>query len=139
MAVAKGLWIAFVAMAVGDCYDQVFRQCAGAHSTNVPIVQRPRTWPFQGQNTGSNPVGDATLTVYNLRITPDEQPIDAIGTVNSYIAAPCFPSTGVNTIRIAQHQSNSLRASARRRRRSSPCQSARYAAQRCAGVPRSEL
>src|SRR2546427_631248 len=26
----------------------------------VPIVQRPRTWPFQGQNTGSNPVGDAT-------------------------------------------------------------------------------
>src|SRR5438445_9577539 len=24
----------------------------------VPIVQRPRTWPFQGQNTGSNPVGD---------------------------------------------------------------------------------
>src|SRR5438067_1842074 len=25
----------------------------------VPIVQRPRTWPFQGQNTGSNPVGDA--------------------------------------------------------------------------------
>ena len=34
-------------------------RCAGAHSTNVPIVQRPRTWPFQGQNTGSNPVGDA--------------------------------------------------------------------------------
>jgi hypothetical protein len=27
---------------------------------HVPIVQRPRTWPFQGQNTGSNPVGDAT-------------------------------------------------------------------------------
>ena len=27
--------------------------------TSVPIVQRPRTWPFQGQNTGSNPVGDA--------------------------------------------------------------------------------
>ena len=27
----------------------------------VPIVQRPRTWPFQGQNTGSNPVGDAKL------------------------------------------------------------------------------
>jgi hypothetical protein len=26
---------------------------------HVPIVQRPRTWPFQGQNTGSNPVGDA--------------------------------------------------------------------------------
>src|SRR5439155_26742217 len=29
---------------------------------SVPIVQRPRTWPFQGQNTGSNPVGDATPT-----------------------------------------------------------------------------
>ena len=27
----------------------------------VPIVQRPRTWPFQGQNTGSNPVGDVPL------------------------------------------------------------------------------
>ena len=26
----------------------------------VPIVQRPRTWPFQGQDMGSNPVGDAT-------------------------------------------------------------------------------
>ena len=25
----------------------------------VPIVQRPRTWPFQGQNPGSNPGGDA--------------------------------------------------------------------------------
>ena len=29
--------------------------------SNVPIVQRPRTWPFQGQDTGSNPVGDAIL------------------------------------------------------------------------------
>ena len=28
----------------------------------VPIVQRPRTWPFQGQNTGSNPVGDEPPT-----------------------------------------------------------------------------
>ena len=27
----------------------------------VPIVQRPRTWPFQGQNPGSNPGGDASL------------------------------------------------------------------------------
>ena len=27
--------------------------------TKVPIVQRPRTQPFQGCNTGSNPVGDA--------------------------------------------------------------------------------
>src|ERR1017187_5357558 len=26
---------------------------------SVPIVQRPRTWPFQGQNPGSNPGGDA--------------------------------------------------------------------------------
>jgi hypothetical protein len=25
----------------------------------VPVVQRPRTPPFQGENTGSNPVGDA--------------------------------------------------------------------------------
>src|SRR5262249_20778150 len=32
--------------------------CLSFH--RVPIVQRPRTWPFQGQNTGSNPVGDAT-------------------------------------------------------------------------------
>jgi hypothetical protein len=30
---------------------------------HVPIVQRPRTWPFQGQNTGSNPVGDATARI----------------------------------------------------------------------------
>src|SRR5438094_207196 len=29
----------------------------------VPIVQRPRTWPFQGQNMGSNPVGDATFCI----------------------------------------------------------------------------
>src|SRR5262245_50345955 len=29
----------------------------------VPIVQRPRTWPFQGQNTGSNPVGDESLKI----------------------------------------------------------------------------
>src|SRR5262245_40397644 len=27
----------------------------------VPIVQRPRTWPFQGQNSGSNPDGDANF------------------------------------------------------------------------------
>ena len=26
---------------------------------SVPVVQRPRTPPFQGENTGSNPVGDA--------------------------------------------------------------------------------
>jgi hypothetical protein len=30
------------------------------HFPHVPIVQRPRTWPFQGQNAGSNPAGDAT-------------------------------------------------------------------------------
>ncbi len=43
------------------CYDRVFhaRGVSGACTlTQVPIVQRPRTWPFQGQNTGSNPVGD---------------------------------------------------------------------------------
>ena len=28
---------------------------------NVPIVQRPRIQPFQGCDTGSNPVGDATF------------------------------------------------------------------------------
>src|ERR671931_363227 len=33
----------------------------GAWLADVPIVQRPRTWPFQGQNTGSNPVGDDSL------------------------------------------------------------------------------
>src|SRR3954454_12727672 len=49
------------------CYDRVFRYSHRGESTtpSVPIVQRPRTWPFQGQNTGSNPVGDA-----NLRTTP---------------------------------------------------------------------
>src|SRR6266496_3351795 len=31
------------------------------HFPYVPIVQRPRTWPFQGQNAGSNPAGDAKL------------------------------------------------------------------------------
>src|SRR6185436_13521787 len=34
--------------------------------SNVPIVQRPRTWPFQGQNTGSNPVGDESLALARL-------------------------------------------------------------------------
>ena len=45
------------AMACGDlgCYDFRFLILP-----NVPIVQRPRTWPFQGQNAGSNPAGDAT-------------------------------------------------------------------------------
>jgi hypothetical protein len=37
----------------GVCYNLKFL-------SSVPIVQRPRTWPFQGQNTGSNPVGDVT-------------------------------------------------------------------------------
>jgi hypothetical protein len=37
--------------AMGVCYNLEFL-------SSVPIVQRPRTWPFQGQNTGSNPVGD---------------------------------------------------------------------------------
>ena len=43
------------------CYHFVFRpfprglRCP----SRVPIVQRPRTWPFQGQNAGSNPAGDA--------------------------------------------------------------------------------
>jgi hypothetical protein len=44
----------------GACYHLVFRWLDRS-ALYVPIVQRPRTWPFQGQNTGSNPVGDATL------------------------------------------------------------------------------
>src|SRR6476469_3067316 len=46
----------------GACYDRAFgAPIQRAPSVlRVPIVQRPRTWPFQGQNTGSNPVGDAT-------------------------------------------------------------------------------
>ena len=36
---------------------------APSYALPVPIVQRPRTWPFQGQNTGSNPVGDATTCI----------------------------------------------------------------------------
>ena len=42
-------------------YHQVFGASfyACRCTPRVPIVQRPRTWPFQGQNTGSNPVGDA--------------------------------------------------------------------------------
>jgi hypothetical protein len=42
----------------GACYHLVFRWLDRS-ALYVPIVQRPRTWPFQGQNTGSNPVGDA--------------------------------------------------------------------------------
>jgi hypothetical protein len=29
----------------------------------VPVVQRPRTPPFHGDDTGSNPVGDANLSI----------------------------------------------------------------------------
>src|SRR5439155_20152631 len=43
------------------CYDFGF-----APALRVPIVQRPRTWPFQGQNTGSNPVGDAIDVLLSL-------------------------------------------------------------------------
>ncbi len=39
--------------------------------TKVPIVQRPRTQPFQGCNTGSNPVGDANL----CGTIPDSSPV----------------------------------------------------------------
>ena len=36
---------------------------------SVPVVQRPRTPPFQGENTGSNPVGDANKLVFrNLKL-----------------------------------------------------------------------
>ena len=45
------------------CYDPTDPGARSERSgaEHVPIVQRPRTWPFQGQNTGSNPVGDATI------------------------------------------------------------------------------
>ena len=45
----------------GACYHQWLgpRARRAPRTRLVPIVQRPRTWPFQGQNTGSNPVGDA--------------------------------------------------------------------------------
>jgi hypothetical protein len=33
---------------------------ADAGARQAPIVQRPRTLPFQGGNTGSNPVGGTT-------------------------------------------------------------------------------
>ncbi len=36
----------------------------------VPVVQRPRTPPFQGENTGSNPVGDANH-INDLAGSPD--------------------------------------------------------------------
>ena len=42
----------------------------------VPIVQRPRTWPFQGQNAGSNPAGDATTGGNST--TPDRNRSSAI-------------------------------------------------------------
>src|SRR5579862_3149263 len=38
----------------------------GAAPPRVPIVQRPRTWPFQGQDPGSNPGGDATSIPYGF-------------------------------------------------------------------------
>ena len=30
-------------------------------ANRVPVVQRPRTPPFHGDDTGSNPVGDANI------------------------------------------------------------------------------
>jgi hypothetical protein len=49
----------------GACYHLVFRWLDRS-ALYVPIVQRPRTWPFQGQNTGSNPVGDATIFAHAI-------------------------------------------------------------------------
>src|SRR5581483_11212863 len=52
----------------GDVVRGGVRRCrqavvsSGLRTPRVPIVQRPRTWPFQGQNTGSNPVGDVTIS-----------------------------------------------------------------------------
>jgi hypothetical protein len=47
----------------------------------VPIVQRPRTWPFQGQNTGSNPVGDAIQLTTIFLITCRKPPRSIRGPV----------------------------------------------------------
>ena len=40
-----------------------FQLCYAYESApDVPIVQRPRTRPFQGRDPGSNPGGDATIS-----------------------------------------------------------------------------
>ncbi len=36
---------------------------------SVPVVQRPRTPPFHGDDTGSNPVGDANQ-INTLEVCP---------------------------------------------------------------------
>ena len=41
----------------------------------VPIVQRPRTQPFQGCNTGSNPVGDANFSGKIPARSPVNRPV----------------------------------------------------------------
>ena len=51
---------------------------------NVPIVQRPRTWPFQGQNAGSNPAGDAnTETAPSLAVVPEAADAVLAGTLST--------------------------------------------------------
>src|SRR5687768_16178131 len=76
-----------------QCSDR----CVG-HSQRpprVPIVQRPRTWPFQGQNTGSNPVGDATSTQVFLR------------TISAAVAAPVISYPSASPVRPFSHRSPS--------------------------------
>ena len=51
-------------LAIADCYHQLFRgkrlEATLPHSRPRRLA-RPRTPPFHGDNTGSNPVGDANL------------------------------------------------------------------------------
>src|SRR5437867_13327236 len=39
----------------------ICRPTTGIAPRRAVLMSRARTWPFQGQNTGSNPVGDAIL------------------------------------------------------------------------------
>jgi hypothetical protein len=65
------------------------RLSAATLPLRVPVVQRPRTPPFQGENTGSNPVGDANR--------PSRNKSDSIcfelrpSSVRGYLVAWQFP------------------------------------------------
>jgi hypothetical protein len=74
----------------GACYHLVFRWLDRS-ALYVPIVQRPRTWPFQGQNTGSNPVGDA--------ISVPVGGIDAFTPMNADVSGVPNPSSEYDTPR----------------------------------------
>ena len=55
------------------CYHVMFRpaRLRGRQPSTVPIVQRPRTWPFQGQDPGSNPGGDANPSFGSQSLVTD--------------------------------------------------------------------